>query len=218
MRRSLRVPAVLGAALATTLAVAGTAQAATAALWHMNETSGSVMHDSAGSNDGTLHNVTLGKAGLSGTAYGFNGTSSYVSAPSSGALNPGSSGFSLRVSVRFTKLPAQDYDLLRKGLSTTAGGDYKMEIAHSGQALCLFGGSTGKATLIGGPKLNTGTWHTIVCAKSASAVRLVVDGTVRKTSSVAVGSIANSASVYLGAKPGTDFYRGIMDEVRIAVG
>jgi hypothetical protein len=218
MRRCPRFTVALGTAVATMLGLAGTAQAATVALWHMNETSGTVMHDSAGSNDGTLHDVALGKSGLSGTAYGFNGTSSYVSVPSSETLNPGKTGFSVRVSVRFSKLPAQDYDLLRKGLSTTAGGDYKMEIAHSGQALCLFGGSAGKVTLIGGPKLNTGTWHTIVCAKSATGVRLVVDGTVRKTSSVTVGSIANSASVYLGAKPGTDFYNGIMDEVRIAVG
>ena len=41
---------------------------------------------------------------------------------------------------------------------------------------------------------------------------------MRKTSSVTVGSIANSASVYVGAKPGADFYNGLMDEVRIAVG
>src|SRR5579859_4961370 len=53
------------------------------ALWHMNETTGSTMHDATiYKNNGTLHNVTLGESGInSSKAYGFNGSNSYVSVP-----------------------------------------------------------------------------------------------------------------------------------------
>jgi len=64
-----------------------------AALWHMNEPAGStVMVDSSGNgNNGSLHNVTAGAAGHSGTAYKFGGpkVKSYGEVPDSPSLNPG---------------------------------------------------------------------------------------------------------------------------------
>jgi hypothetical protein len=40
------------------------ALAATAALWHMDERSGTVMHDAVGNHDGTISHVRLGQAGV----------------------------------------------------------------------------------------------------------------------------------------------------------
>src|SRR5439155_12704584 len=129
LRRLLRGRKFIAAAAALTVAFsAHAASAATVALWHMDETSGSTMRDSVGANNGTLKNVALGKSGFLHSAYGFNGSSSIVTVPSSSALNPGSADFSFLVHVKFSKLPPTDYDLLRKGLSSTAGGDYKLEI------------------------------------------------------------------------------------------
>src|SRR5437764_1462668 len=54
----------------------------TVALWHMDETSGTVMSDSVGGHTGTLHSVQLGQPGFLGTAFGFSG--GYVSVPSAG--------------------------------------------------------------------------------------------------------------------------------------
>src|SRR5207245_951252 len=48
-----------------------------AALWHMDETSGTVMYDAVGNHTGTLHSVAVGQSGYLGTAFGFNGSSSY---------------------------------------------------------------------------------------------------------------------------------------------
>jgi len=218
MRRFMRTVGLIVAAPVVFFAATASASAATAGLWHMNETSGTVMHDSAGSNDGTLHSVALGQPGLKGTAYGFNGSSSYVSVPDSDSLDPGTAKFSIQISVNFTAIPPQDYDLIRKGLSTTPGGDYKLEIAHSGQALCVIGGSAGTATLIAGPMLNTGTWHTIKCTRSESTVKLIVDGVVRKKVKVATGTISNDSDLYIGAKPGSDFMNGSLDEAKVTVG
>src|SRR6185503_12035902 len=97
--------------LAASAVTGETASAATAAWWHMNEASGTTMHDAVGSADGILHKVALNRPGIWGSrAYGFNGWSSYVSVPHQAALNPGSAKLTLRISVRFTAIPSEDYD------------------------------------------------------------------------------------------------------------
>jgi Concanavalin A-like lectin/glucanases superfamily len=199
-----------------------TAWAATVAQWHMDETSGSTMVDSVGSNNGALSNVTVGLGGYSRTAYGFNGSSSYVKVPPSSSLNPGSQTISFTVHVDYTQTPPSgsttDYDLVRKGVSGTSGGFYKLEIRPDNEAICRFVDSNGHDTrLHTGPKLNTGTWHTITCTKTSSQVTMTIDGTTYNTSAP-TGSISNTAPLYLGAKPGTDYYNGRMDEVSINIG
>ena len=190
------------------------------ALWHMDETSGTVMYDSIAGHTGSLHSVQPGLPGFSGFAYGFNGSSSYVSVPSAGDLNPGSANItiSIRVQTTFTAPPPPgDWDLIRKGLYTTTGGEYKMEFQESGQASCGFKGSAGYAELITGPALNDGQWHTIQCVKTSSAIKVIVDG---QTFSQAanVGSIANTTPVVVGARPGSDWYEGSLDEASIEIG
>src|SRR5204862_73686 len=83
---------------------------------HMDETSGSVMHDSVAGHDGTLFSVALGQPGFLGAAFGFNGSSSYVSVPSASDLNPGSSNITITIHLKTTSAPATpDWDLIRKG-------------------------------------------------------------------------------------------------------
>jgi hypothetical protein len=187
-------------------------------LWHMDETAGSVMHDSIASHDGTLHSVTLGQSGYLGTAFGFNGTSSYVSVPSSNALNPGSSNITITIHLKTTKVPAMaDWDVIRKGRSTTTGGNFKMEYQPSGQASCGFKGSLDHEEIIAGPELDDGDWHTVQCTKTASTINVVVDGRTFSKSAT-VGSIANAQPVVIGAHPGAEFFNGLLDEARIEIG
>lgn len=187
----------------------------------MDESSGSTMTDSVGSNDGTLTNVALGQEGFLNSGYGFDGSSSIAKVPSNSALNPDSADFSFTVHVKFSALPPSDYDLLRKGRSSTAGGDYKLEIVlrnsgTTGKASCHFKGSLTSATKTAGPNLANGIWHTITCSKQASTITLSVDG-VNHSKSASVGSIGNSAALTIGAKSGGgDWYNGLMDEVSLS--
>lgn len=190
------------------------------ALWHMDETSGTVMSDSVGSHNGTLFNVQSGLPGFSGFAYGFNGSSSYVSVPSADDLNPGSADITITIHIKTTGTPPPppaDWDLIRKGLYTTTGGEYKMEFQQSGQASCGFEGSAGYSELIAGPALNDGQWHTIQCIKTSTAIELVADG---QTFSQAanVGSIGNTSPVVIGARPGSDWAQASLDEASIQIG
>jgi hypothetical protein len=213
------------AAAALVLGFAGSADASTVqvAYWKMNDTGTSMADSSGHGHTGTLHSVAVQQPGWSGSVgYGFFKAPSYVSVPSAGELNPGTSNFSYTLHVKFSSKPSSsvgDYDLLRKGLSTTSGGSFKMEILGSGVAFCDFRGSSGEGTVTGSTNLATSSWHTITCARTGGTVSLTVDGSTR-SKSVSTGSISNSSSVYIGAKDGggEDQYRGYMDSVTVNKG
>jgi hypothetical protein len=205
---------------ATTVVQATSTQPGLVALWHMDEASGTLMYDSIGNHTGTLHSVQTGLPGFLGSGYGVNGSSSYVSVPTAGDLNPGSADITITIYFKTTgtpPAPPADWDLIRKGLYTTTGGEYKMEFQRSGQASCGFKGSAGYAELITGPNLIDGQWHRIQCVKTASAIKVIVDGqTFSKAASV--GSIANTSPVVIGARPGSDWTQGTLDEASIQMG
>jgi Concanavalin A-like lectin/glucanases superfamily len=230
MKKSLRrtVTLLLPALLIVSIA-AGPAQASTpAAIWHMDELTGGVMFDASGNNnDGTLvGTVAQGQlVSWSGTSYSFQGGPALVDVPDDPTLDPGTAPITLTVHANFTTPPATDYDLIRKGLSTTAGGDYKMEIVVvNGQArvLCLFRGSAKvqKQSSSKTPVLTNGSWHTLQCVKTDSSVEVFVDGKSYGKKTGTTGSIANSDHLLIGAKTttGGDQYEGLMDEVQIDVG
>jgi hypothetical protein len=189
------------------------------ALWHMDETSGTVMVDATGNGDnGAIHSTTLGLPGFTGTAYGFNGSSSYVSVASASDLNPGSSNLTMTIHVKTTSTPATpDWDLFRKGLYTTTGGEYKMEYQPSGQASCGFKGSSNYGELIAGRAINDGQWHTVQCVKTSTAIKVVIDG-VAFSKTVTIGSTANTDSVPIGARPGSEYFKGSLDEASLQIG
>lgn len=219
VRRFVIMLAVLGVSVLTPLP----AQAATTvALWHMDDL-GSTMADSSGNQlNGALKNVRTGLPGVQGTAFQFQGTPSVVSVPNNAKLNPGPGTFTATVRVKFSAPPTSavgDYDLIRKGLSGTPGGHWKMEIRQSGKAYCYFKGSAGRLVLSAGPNLANNAWHTITCQRAGDQVRLTVDGAVY-TKTGPTGTIANSSVTFVGAKglSGGDQYTGLMDEVSLSVG
>jgi hypothetical protein len=202
---------------ATAVVSSGASPAGMVALWHMDERSGSSMFDAIGAHTGTLHSVTLGVPGFTGTAYGFAG-SAYVSVPSASDLNPGNATLTVTIHVKTTSAPASpDWDLIRKGLYTTAGGEYKMEYQPSGQASCGFKGSAGYSELMAGPAVNNGQWHTVQCVKTSTAIKVVVDGQAF-TKTANIGSIANTDAVPIGARPGSEYFQGALDEASIQIG
>jgi hypothetical protein len=185
----------------------------------MNEASGTTMFDAVGDADGTLWKVLVGAPGFSGTAYQFNGTSSYVSVPSSVALAPGSYDLSFTIHVKTGSLPTRgDYDVFRRGASP--GDFYKLEILQSGQAFCQFRGQKNGGTTLGiaaGPALADRKWHAITCEKTSTRIAVIVDGGAY-SKSASVGGITDSDRLIIGAHPGGDYYKGFLDEASITIG
>jgi hypothetical protein len=223
--RPRRLAALAGTAAAAISAAVGVvafpapAIAATErAVWHLDETSGSTAFDSSGNmNDGTAYNVVM-----NGSGYEFNGRSSQVIVPTSTSLNPGTAEFSFSVTFRSTVAPGTglDYDLLRKGLATTSGGEYKMEILQANgeaRALCLVKDSAKHVLQIRGTtNLTDGQVHTITCTRTSAGVTVVVDNLAPRTKAGSTGTISNSAPLSIGAKAegGTeaDWFAGVILE------
>jgi concanavalin A-like lectin/glucanase superfamily protein len=212
--------------IAAVVVLAAPASAATAAHWALNEPPGSttMVDDSGHNNNGTLQNVAA-NAGF----YSFNGTSSRVVVRDNpnGSLDPGTTDFTYGVRVRTTVVPDDavgDYDLLRKGLGSTKGGYFKVELFPNAsntkaRALCQAQGTKGAAKLVGSTNLADGAWHTITCEKKPSAFNLYVDGALKATKPNTIGSIANAAALTLGAKDiGGDWFRGDMNDATLSIG
>ena len=207
------------ASAATGVVSASSSMATLVAAWHMDETSGAVMYDAtARGHDGKIFSAQIGVPGFTGTAFAFNGTSSYVSVPTASDLNPGSSNLTITMHLKTTSRPAKpDWDLIRKGLYATPGGEFKMEYQPTGQASCGFKGSSNYGELITGPAIDDGQWHVVQCIKTATAVKVVIDGQVfAKT--ITIGSIGNTDAVPIGARPGSEYFKGSLDESSIQVG
>jgi concanavalin A-like lectin/glucanase superfamily protein len=210
----------IGLVVAALAVGAGTALGASpVAIWHMDETSGSIAKDGTGNGyDGTIQKVKLGVAGVTKTGFEFNGTSSRILVKDAPGLRAGDKDLVVTLSVAFTDEPSGDFDLIRKGLSSSSGGDWKIEILENGKAFCYFKGSKGSIGKSAGPNLSDGKYHKITCEKHATTVALVVDGN-RYTSTKTVGSISNTATLSIGAKAaGGDWYKGRMDEVSVTIG
>ncbi len=190
--------------------------------WALDEVgSPEVAVDSSGNgNDGAAYYVVG-----DGSGYVFSGTGSKVVVPDSASLNPGTTDFSYSVTV-ITGVPAvhTDYDLMRKGLGTTTGGEFKAEIHNvNGQAraLCLVKDATGVAASIKGTtNLDDGQPHTITCSKTATSITIRVDSLSARTRTPragAIGSISNTYPLLLGVKTpsGGDDFIGTMTDASV---
>ena len=213
---------VLAVALMFMASPAWAALLSKAADWQMNETSGAMIDSSANGNDGTPTDVRQ-----TGSNYVFNGSTSHVVVADSTSLDPAERDITLTASVkvRGESLDDDSYDVVRKGLVTTEGGDYKMEIKRKhkdptvGKLHCLFKGTGGTVNKIATRDIVDGGWHTLECIKRSDSVVARVDGR-SYTSTGSAGSISNSTNVMVGAKkadPLDDMFHGRMNFVSIDI-
>lgn len=192
-----------------------------AADWQMNETSGQMIDSSGNGNDGNPTDVVR-----TGSTYVFNGSTSRVAVPDNNSLDPVDKEITLRASVTVPSGAMNDdsYDIVRKGLSGTTGGDYKMEIKRTsdptvGTLNCLFRGNIGRVNRVANVDIVDGNRHTLECTKTSNSVVAMVDGESYSKTGTA-GSIANGKEVLVGAKtavPLDDVFEGSMDFVGIDI-
>src|SRR5215208_2973601 len=194
----------------------------TGADWQMDETSGQMIDSSGNNNNGTPKDVVR-----TGSAYVFNGSTSYVAVPDAGSLDPQGKDIKLtaRIRVNGQALDDDSYDIVRKGLAGSPGGDYKMEIKRAadptvGKLHCLFKGTRGTVDKVARHDIVDGNWHTLECIKTRTSVVARVDGRSGSTKAGSAGSIANGSAVMVGAKtadPLDDTFDGSMDFVGIEI-
>ncbi len=235
MRPPFKAAAIAAVSSAALISFAAPASASEAlvAHWTFDEVNSSTALDSSGlGNNGVNHNIVG-----NGTGYVFNGANSRVIVNSSPSLNPGASNFSFGASIVMTAPPlpvGETYDVMRKGLVTTAGGDYKFEVKNvKGKALarCVAktvkpGGAKVLAAIQGTTNLADGKEHQVTCSKTASTITLQVDSLPLrvKTFASGLGGVSNTSSLALGAKAetsastGFDWYEGVINDAWVSIG
>ena len=198
--------------------------------WPLNEVKGHTAKDTSGHHhDGTSYHVVR-----NGRGYTFNGRNSRVIVPSGASLNPKAAPFSFRVKLRMTDPPSrgESYDVLRKGLVTTNGGDYKLEINNIGgraRARCVVrsvrkDGTRIRAIVEGTTSLADGKLHVVTCIKTSTRLTLKVDSlpAVRQRPQGGLGSVSNTSKLSLGAKAesaprtGFDWFEGVIYDAWVA--
>jgi hypothetical protein len=229
----VRSAAVIVGVVAAVILAAPSAQAAQGyrAHWTLDEIGSGTAFDSSGNhNDGANFNV----AG-DGDGYTFNGESSRVIVPNSPTLNSGTGDFSWGVTLSMTEPPmpvGETYDILRKGLAGSKGGDYKLEIMNSGgsaKARCVFNsvlpsGVRANLAQLDANSLADGRLHTITCTKTANAITVQVDSHTPKTKTISggLGTVSNTFDLALGAKAeqtaksGFDWFEGELTDAWVA--
>lgn len=207
---------------APTAQVAAASGSVTVAYWHMEQTDGTMTDSSGYGNHGTLVNVQSGIPGSIGLGFRFATDPARTEVATAASLNPGSLKWTMTVRVRFAAPPSVavgDYDLIRKGLGSTVGGDWKLEIWNNGKASCYAQGATGGMRLTAGPDLSDNAWHTVTCVETTTTLKLTVDGVNVGSKTGQIGAISNTDPLTMGAKIiDGDQYTGDMDEVLLKVG
>ena len=196
-------------------------------LWHLDETSGTIAHDSSGQgNDGSINgSVTLGVPGETNTAFSFVPKSNVI-VPNAPELVPGTANITISYWLNATTPPAVgDYDMFVKGSTTTrsSSGEIKLEVQQNGQASCGFWGALGGKQLQMGPNVVDGQWHQVTCQRTGNQIVETIDGTSFAVTK-ATGAITVTDEIRFGshesARPlgGSDWYRGLLDEVSYSIG
>jgi hypothetical protein len=232
----LRVRGLLVGAVATALGVAAPAVASAEVVgdWQMDEVAGStLMVDSSGNG---LHgdigpDVVLHEATPTGFGYRFRGDwwivnpDRLITWEDDDRLDPGSSPYA--VTVRF-KTGAVDPNIIQKGQNKQSGGFWKLAL-KKGWPRCHFTDGTGTTRAIGfvndarpETKVADNQWHTLRCERTATGVKLTIDGTISKFIRGTLGPINNRKPMFLGGKlycDGTnvtcDYFAGVIDWVTL---
>jgi hypothetical protein len=169
-----------------------------------------------------LGDTVRGKPGHQGTAYGFDEPGSWVEIFSDPSLSPRRHNFLISAWINFAFAPRfnNTFDIIRRGLSFTPSGMYKLELVSQGRARCTVKDTERRKARITSPQtgLADGTWHQIGCARVGSALGVVVDG-VGTFKAAALGDLDPQMPLSVGSKYGTeDLPHGAVDDVLIIVG
>lgn len=179
--------------------------------------------DSSGyGNHGVIQgDPAMGIPGHTGTAYSFLRGRSWVQVPSSATLNPGTRDFLVSAWVLFQDVPGVDetYDIVRKGVSYTREGEFKLEIVDPGDVRCTVKDSArheARATTQG-IDVSDGKWHYVGCGRVGASLVVVADDAVTVADSD-LRWIGNTMPLAIGSKYGwEDQSNGRVDEVRVVV-
>ena len=225
------VACVVGTTMTSPVSAATAAERApttVVANYQMQNDTGTTMTDSTGSHDGVIAADAAG-AGLdthvaSDDGFGYQwamptvvSDSRVVTVADAAELDPGAREFAVEAKV---KTGATDGVIVQKGLSTSPGGQWRMQLID-GQVSCLFKSDTVQGATRSTVRIDDNQWHTVACELTASGTTVYIDGARDGHQNKAVTGVDSADPVWVGGKTGCgslaacDYYVGMVDYLKI---
>lgn len=178
--------------------------------------------DASGSNTGTVIGATADSQGKISSAYSFDGTDDYVSAPNSTSLNIQGNTISLSAWIKPSEIKTQMIvtKIKEVGTHTSPYFQYNLQLYGPSTNLyprfCLSINGTiyyaAKSTL----NLTLNQWYHVVGTYDGTNMRLYLNGSQVDTTSISGNITAYSTPVYLGVNGALgEAFKGAIDEVGI---
>jgi hypothetical protein len=191
------------------------------AFYKFNETSGTVLVDSKGSNNGTVVNAVINQTGLIDKCYQFNvgATNQYVTIPSSSDFNFGSGAFSIEIWVN----PANNFGrILNKYNESTGDLQFRMFIQSGVLQFFAYTDASNRIGIADNVTIGTGSWQQIIVAydgTGVSGLKMKVDNVTASFAAVQTGTYTGmpdtNQPIILGQQSndltGVNRYEGLND-------
>lgn len=181
--------------------------------WKFDETSGTTAFDSAGTNNAALSNSSW-VAGKIGNAASFNGTNTSGNA---GKIDFGTGNFTVAHWVKVNDF--KDFAGIFNNRSSTSGNTgfhTRTDGTSTIKALIDFGATSKNLAITNAA---AGTWyHVAVSVDRAGLMKLYVNGVLAgqtDISAFSATSITNTDSVRLGRDQVSNYFNGVIDDLRI---
>lgn len=188
------------------------------AYYRLDELSGTIADDISGNaNQGTLHgSVTLGVTGLlfsgSDTAMSFDGSTGYISLPTS-FVPTGAHAWSIEAWCKPAGLPASPNFTTLVAMGTAASHEKASLLIHNNSGSIKFVLSCFSADITGTTTVNTGTIYHVVGTYDGTNTRLYVNGALEAgPTPFTLNLVATFASIAAENSGAADFLNGTIDE------
>ncbi len=207
--------------------VSTNAGASPVSLWKLDEGSGTIAHDSAGSNHGTLINGTNWGPRVGGNCVEFDGINDYVEVPDDNSLDF-AAGQNVSIAFWFrVDRPIDTFaqDLLNKRENTSDQIGWRVyyesrsTMYYYRKIIIEIDKGQGAAIITSNTFVDDGLWHHLVVVRQGINYGLYLDGTLRAAYDMPSGwdvAWVNSAPLRFGTDESlTGFFDGGIDEVAI---
>ncbi|WP_345438306.1 LamG-like jellyroll fold domain-containing protein [Actinoallomurus vinaceus] len=181
--------------------------------WTLDETSGTALSDSAGTNNATLNGGAPGASGRVQSGVGFNGTTDY--AETSGPVLRTDKSFTVTAWVRLENTKFWATAVSQDGTPNSA---FYLQYSLEENRWAMAGCGT-RATSLSPPVLNRWTHLTGVYDAAAKQDRLYVDGALQKVIDCPAPRSATDGPLVMGRgkfdNEKVDFFPGTIDDVQV---
>ena len=185
----------------------------------LGETSGTTAADELATNPGTYGNVLLNQpgalAGDSNPSASFNGSSSYLTVPSSTSLNM-TSAVSFEFWARRRTISSNYQVILGKpGDGASQNENYAVWLTPSNKYTAYFGDGE-PYVAVQTPTITDTNWHYVVATNDGSTARIYLDGVLVQSAPMTLRLTANAGLLNIGrANNNSFFFNGWLDEVAL---